>query len=165
MTEWRFLRCSYPEYVSEYPDFAFISIYDPLYKNPNHWYHGSVKNDLSRFMNWSVLCESICIFTVRNYCCGKVMFSQASVILSTEGGGVGGAKGGMCGKRCAWQRGMHGERGGACVAKGGMHGGVGGACVAGEMATAVDGTHPTGMHSCHLNQFSLHALNFWVSCK
>ena len=30
---------------------------------------------------------------------------------------------------------------GACVAKGG------GACVAGETATAVDGTHPTGMHS------------------
>ena len=26
-------------------------------------------------------------FTVRNYCCGKIMFSQASVVLSTEGGG------------------------------------------------------------------------------
>ena len=25
-----------------------------------------------------------------------------------------------------------------------------GACVAGEMATAADGTHPTGMHSCVL---------------
>ena len=23
-----------------------------------------------------------------------------------------------------------------------------GACAAGEMATAADGTHPTGMHSC-----------------
>ena len=30
---------------------------------------------------------------------------------------------------------------------GGMHGG-GHECVAGEMATAADGTHPTGMHSC-----------------
>ena len=49
----------------------------------------------------------------------------------------------------------------ACVA-GGMYGNGGhvwwgvcmaewcirGACVAGEMATAADGTHPTGMHSC-----------------
>ena len=79
---------------------------------------------------------------------------------------------GVHGKRGAWQEGcmagsMHGR--GACVAGdmhsgGGIHGsgcawwGVcmaegacvagGGACVAGEMATAVDGTHPTGMHSC-----------------
>ena len=36
---------------------------------------------------------------------------------------------------------------GACVAKGGMHG-EGGACMAGETATAADGMHPTGMHSC-----------------
>ena len=72
--------------------------------------------------------------------------------------------GGMCGRRHVWQ-GWGGElsgRGtcmaggvcgkGACMAGGmcggGMHGGGGGACVAGEMATAVDGTHPTGMHSC-----------------
>ena len=46
--------------------------------------------------------------------CGKVMFSQASVILFTGGGGMRG-------------RGM---------------------CMAGEMATAADDTHPTGMHSC-----------------
>ena len=47
-------------------------------------------------------------------------------------------------------------RGGACMA-GGVHGRVacmaggmrgGGVCVAGETATAADGTHPTGMHSC-----------------
>ena len=38
------------------------------------------------------------IFTVRNSSCGKVMFSQASVILSTEGH--------------AWQGGMHGWGGG-----------------------------------------------------
>ena len=44
---------------------------------------------------------------------------------------------------------VHGMRGGgmrgpagACVV-----GGVG-ACVAVEMATAADGSHPTGMHSC-----------------
>ena len=36
---------------------------------------------------------------------------------------------------------------GACMA-GGVRGG-GGAFVAGETATAVDGTHPTGMHSCN----------------
>ena len=44
-----------------------------------------------------------------------------------------------------WQGGMRGRRG--------VHGrgvGVAGgyACMAGEMATAADGTHPTGMHSC-----------------
>ena len=64
-------------------------------------------------------------------------------------------KGRLCGERGhAWQR-------GACVAKGGMCGegsmrgegamcgeGGGGACVAEETATAADGTHPTGMHSC-----------------
>ena len=77
--------------------------------------------------------------------CGKVMFSQASVILSI-------------GQACVAGGGMHGR--GTCVAWGGMCGmGVcgleghvwqRGACMAGETATAVDGTHPTGMHSCLL---------------
>ena len=51
-------------------------------------------------------------FTVRNSSCGKVMFSQVSVILSMGGCGIGGmhGKGG-----CVWQR-------GACMAKGGMCG-------------------------------------------
>ena len=42
--------------------------------------------------------------------------------------------------------GMHG---------GGMCGGVicGGGCAAGETATAVDSTHPTGMHSCFICSF------------
>ena len=74
------------------------------------------------------------------------------------------AKGGMAGSCMAggmhsgghvWWGGMHG-RGEACMA-GGMHGRehvwqgacMAGACVAGEMATAADGTHPTGMHSCY----------------
>ena len=36
---------------------------------------------------------------------------------------------------------------GACVnGGGGVHGRE--ACVTGEMATAADSTHPTGMHSC-----------------
>ena len=58
-------------------------------------------------------------------------------------------------RRGAWQWGMHGSGAvhgwgvhgwqGACMA-GGMRGK--GACVAGETATAADGTHPTGMHSC-----------------
>ena len=60
--------------------------------------------------------------------------------------------GSVHGRGCAWQ--------GACVV-GGMHGGgcmLGDmhgrghawweVCMAGEMATAVDSTHPTGMHSC-----------------
>ena len=36
---------------------------------------------------------------------------------------------------------------------GAVHGRVAcmaGGCVAGEMATAVDSTHPTGMHSCFI---------------
>ena len=47
---------------------------------------------------------------------------------------------------------------GACVAKWGVHGEGGvhgmeacmaeGVCMAGEMATAANSTHPTGMHSC-----------------
>ena len=52
---------------------------------------------------------------------------------------------------------MHGKGGGmrdegVCIGgsmrgEGGMLG-RGGTCVAGETATAADGTHPTGMHSC-----------------
>ena len=55
---------------------------------------------------------------------------------------------------CVWQGGMHGgglHSQGACMA-GGMQGGRAGvwqgACMAREMATAADGMHPTGMHSC-----------------
>ena len=40
----------------------------------------------------------------------------------------------------AWQ--------GACMVRVCMAGGMHGGHVAGEMATAADGTHPTGMHSC-----------------
>ena len=50
----------------------------------------------------------------------------------------------MHGRGHAWQGGIHGGEHvwwGACMAGRGS-------CVAGEMATAVDGTHPTGMHSC-----------------
>ena len=99
------------------------------------------------------------------------MFSQTSVILSTGGvhgrgcddrgsmHGRGCVAGGMCGggghawQECAWQEAC---MAGACVAgvcmasgcvwQGGMHGL--GACVAGEMATAADGMHRTGIHSC-----------------
>ena len=42
---------------------------------------------------------------------------------------------GVCGVGHAWQGCVHG-------------GGGGSACVTGETATAADGTHPTGMHSC-----------------
>ena len=60
------------------------------------------------------------------------MFSQASVSHSVLKGG-----------RAWWgdvAGGVHGR--GACMA--------GEACVAGETATAADGTHLTGMHSCSL---------------
>ena len=43
---------------------------------------------------------------------------------------------GVCGWGHAWQGAM-------CVG--------GGVCMAEETATGVDGTHPTGMHSCMLN--------------
>ena len=69
--------------------------------------------------------------------------------------GVGG-KGGVHGKGGhAWQRegGMRGRgyvwRRGACVVKRGACMAKRGACMAGDMATAADGTHPTGMHSCY----------------
>ena len=61
------------------------------------------------------------------------------------------------GRGCAWQGGMYGREafmaGRACVA-GGMRGRGGGACmegwtcVAGETAIVAGDTHPTGMHSC-----------------
>ena len=47
-------------------------------------------------------------------------------------------------KGCAWQEGLHDK--GVCMVRTCMVRGC--ACVAGEMATAADGTHPTGMHSC-----------------
>ena len=78
------------------------------------------------------------IFTVRNSSCEKVMFSQASVCQQ----GVHMARGRVWHGACM-------AKGGACMVKGGMCGR--GAGVAGETATAVDGTHPTGMHSCVTN--------------
>ena len=74
------------------------------------------------------------------------MFLHLSVILFTGGGHAWqGAcmAGGMHGREHAWQWGMHG---GGCAGQGGV-------CIAGEMATAGDGTHPTGMHSCGYNSF------------
>ena len=82
------------------------------------------------------------------------MFSQACVKNSVGGGScmAGGAcvagecmvVGGMHGKGHVWQGGMHagGEGVGMCGRR---------ECVAGEMATAADGTHPTGLHSCKHN--------------
>ena len=84
------------------------------------------------------------------------------------GGGAVRGRGACMAGRHAWQGSICGG-GGACVA-GGMHGrgyawwgacvvgdacmagaciwGGGVGCVVGETATAADGTHPTGMHSC-----------------
>ena len=61
----------------------------------------------------------------------------------------------MCPRGASVPGGMHGGGGwGACVVGGGGVCGRGGmcgrgACMAGETATAADGTHPTGMHSCY----------------
>ena len=56
--------------------------------------------------------------------------------------------GGMCGWECT-VGGGYGWRGGMCGRghEWGDHAWVA-ACVAGEMATAADSTHPTGMHFC-----------------
>ena len=75
-------------------------------------------------------------------------------------------KGGMHGEGgCVWyeacmaggvhSRGMHG-RGNAW--QGSMHGR--GVCMAGEMATAADGMHPTGMHS----RFDILTTTWWRLC-
>ena len=59
----------------------------------------------------------------------------------------------VCGRRHVWQEGHAWQGGcvvwgmcgrGVCVAGG--HGR--GVCMAGQTATAVDSTHPTGVHSC-----------------
>ena len=64
-------------------------------------------------------------------------------------------KGGMYGERGMCGRGVYRGRGACMVGVGHMWQGRrawwwvgGGACVAGETATAADGTHATGMHSC-----------------
>ena len=86
------------------------------------------------------------VITVRNEV-AKVMFLQASVC--PRGGGVPGRVGVLVpGVGGAWS-------GGCLLPRGLLPGGVVGipACTEadtpqGEMATAADGTHPTGMHSC-----------------
>ena len=57
--------------------------------------------------------------------------------------------------------------GGACVVVGinGRGVCVVGACVAGETATAADGTHPTGMHSCFECALRLLVLHFISTSK
>ena len=52
----------------------------------------------------------------------------------------------MRGRGRAWQGCMVG---GVCMAGGCAWPGGGRACVTGDTATAVDGMHPTGMHSCY----------------
>ena len=85
--------------------------------------------------------------------------------------GVGGVHGGGH----AWLVGVHGQ--GVCVAGecawwGSVHGrgcawlrrcAWQGECVAGETATAADGTHPTGMHSCLPLRYSLNAADFLLA--
>ena len=83
------------------------------------------------------------------------------MVRGVHGGGDTCITGGMCGSGHTWS--------GACVAGGvhgrglawqwsymvGRHAWQAEACVEGETATAAGGTHPTGMHSCLRNYFSL----------
>ena len=98
--------------------------------------HTVILNDSFSFDKKSVI--TVCS-------CGKVMFSQASVILSTGWGHVW--QGGVCvAGGHAWQ--------GACVAEGGMHGGracVVEVCMAGDMhgrggVHGKGGMHGSGGH-------------------
>ena len=80
------------------------------------------------------------------------MFSHLSVSHSVHRGRDGHVwQGDLHGKGVCVAGGMHGR----CVCVAGDHAWQGGnACpgvfyTAGEMATAADGTHPTGMHSCY----------------
>ena len=68
--------------------------------------------------------------TVRNSSCGKVMFSQASVILSREGGGVH-----IPPRQTPPSR----------------HPPLGSHLHSLETGTAADGTHPIGINSCWYN--------------
>ena len=65
-------------------------------------------------------------------------------VRNSSGRGLACVIGGMHGRGCPWQEGIHarGMHGGTCVARR--------VCMAGEMATAVDGMYPTGMHSCFI---------------
>ena len=70
------------------------------------------------------------------------MFSEVCIKNSVHGGGAC-----VVYKVCAWWEGMSG-RGHAW----------GGACAAGDTASAADGTHSTGMHSC----FQIFSLFVWI---
>ena len=93
--------------------------------------------------------KSFNIVTVRNRSCGKVMFSQASVILS---------RGGMCGRGCmharghAWQGG--GMYGRVCVV-GGVCGRGPGVCVAGGGVYGRRDDHCSARYASYCNAFLL----------
>ena len=108
-----------------------------------------IVNDLAKVKNFFALCRLFFDLYRPQRSWGKVIFSQASVILSTEvgacsggvcsrGGGV--CCGGVCSGGDAWSGGLL-ARGGAWSR------GVPGGDPPGT-ATAAGGTHPTGMHSC-----------------
>ena len=123
--------------------------------------------DFKSLLSATVVVESVCHSVHREACMAGGMHGMGAYM-------GGHAWWGACGWGCAWwghawqaacMAGGH-VRQGTCMA-GGMHGGgvgvVGacmaegmhgrghawpGACITEEMATAVDYTHPTGMHSC-----------------
>ena len=72
---------------------------------------------------------------------------------------------GMHGRGHAWQEGSPCQ-GGMCDRGASVMGSMQGegACVAGETATAADGMHPTGMHSCLHKCFSCLIYRFRNCC-
>ena len=108
------------------------------------------------------LCLLVLFITVRNISCGKAMFSQACVKNSVHRRGAGErvwacVAGGMWWGACVAGRHAWQGMGGVCVQGVCLAGGVwqGGHACARETATAEDGTHPTGMHSCCLIYFRI----------
>ena len=77
-----------------------------------------------------------------------------------RGGMHGGMHGGACVVGACVVGGMHGGR--ACMV-GGMHGKGGGGMRGRKMAIAVGSMHPTGMHSCYNDSFSL--IDFVQFCE
>ena len=83
------------------------------------------------------------LFAFHNRSCGKVMFSQAAVSLSTVGRGMCGRGAGMVGEHI-WQ--------GTCMAGGYAWQGRG-ACMAEEGICCMRGGHCSGQYASYRNEF------------
>ena len=124
------------------PDKKLRHHYQCLMKITKMWYQWTHQ----MIVHWSLLGLLRSFLPPANKVCEGNVFT--GVCLSPGGACMAGGhvwQRGMHGRGCAWQGDVHG--GGICDRRHSWWGVCGGA---GEMATAVGGTHPTGMHSCLL---------------